>query len=144
MSMMSAPSATICSACATAASDDRKAPPSENESGVTFKIPMTSGRRSASRLARASAFAAGGVPDALETGGDTAIMARMCAVTPAMSSEAAPALQRLLQRSDADSIRNLHRKFLGVVDPALDRVLGRQYAHELAFHVRLRHRPREP
>src|SRR5215471_2244418 len=94
MSMMSTPSIIICLACATAASGGRKAPPSENESGVTFSIPMTNGRRSASRAERTSAFAACRVVNAPETGGDVAIMARMCAVAHAVSSETAPAFSR--------------------------------------------------
>src|SRR5215831_11888326 len=94
MSMMSTPSIIICLACATAASRGRKAPPSENESGVTFSIPMTNGRRSASRAERTSAFAACRVVNAPETGGDVAIMARMCAVAHAVSSETAPAFSR--------------------------------------------------
>ena len=49
MSMRSAPSAIIRWACSTARSGLAYWPPSENESGVTFRIPITSGR---SRLSR--------------------------------------------------------------------------------------------
>jgi len=42
-SMTSAPSLLICQALATAASASKCLPPSENESGVTFKIPSTLG-----------------------------------------------------------------------------------------------------
>ena len=45
-SRMSAPAATSASPCATAASTPACRPPSENESGVTLTIPITSGRRS--------------------------------------------------------------------------------------------------
>ena len=45
-SIRSAPSAIISTAWATAASGSSHLPPSENESGVTFKIPMTAGRPS--------------------------------------------------------------------------------------------------
>src|SRR4051794_37842744 len=38
-----APSLTSCSPCATAASAEKYKPPSENESGVTFTTPITSG-----------------------------------------------------------------------------------------------------
>src|SRR5580658_8043849 len=48
MSMIAAPSAAMRSACASAASGSRKRPPSENESGVTFSTPMTTGRSSSS------------------------------------------------------------------------------------------------
>ena len=41
MSRISAPSPTSSSPCAIAASASRNAPPSENESGVTFTIPIT-------------------------------------------------------------------------------------------------------
>ena len=40
MSRMSAPSATSSRACAIAARGSRNAPPSENESGVTFTTPI--------------------------------------------------------------------------------------------------------
>ena len=46
-SRMSAPSATMRRACSIAASGSRKRPPSEKESGVTFRTPITSGRPSA-------------------------------------------------------------------------------------------------
>jgi hypothetical protein len=41
--MMLAPCAVIAKACARAASNELNCPPSENESGVVFKIPMTKG-----------------------------------------------------------------------------------------------------
>jgi len=44
ISISAAPSATICSACATALPGSVKSPPSENESGVTLRIPITRGR----------------------------------------------------------------------------------------------------
>src|SRR5271154_1797658 len=43
-SIMVAPSATMRAACATAKSTAAYLPPSENESGVTFRTPMTTGR----------------------------------------------------------------------------------------------------
>src|SRR5215470_10806703 len=135
--MMSAPSVTICSACATAASGERKAPPSENESGVTFSIPMTNGRRTVSRPERASVFT-GGVPNAPETGGDAAIIARMCAVALVVSSETAPGFT-----PPWTLVRNLHGEFLSVVDPPLDRVLGGHHTHKLSFCIRLYHRLRK-
>ena len=49
MSRMSAPSSAICRACACAANRVSCAPPSEKESGVTFKMPMISGVGAASR-----------------------------------------------------------------------------------------------
>ena len=42
-STMAAPARTMSSPCSTAASGSRYAPPSEKESGVTFKIPMMRG-----------------------------------------------------------------------------------------------------
>src|SRR5262249_38738564 len=59
-SMMSQPAAAICCACDRAASMPTYCPPSENESGVRLRIPMTIGRvpivaRKASRRARCSA-----------------------------------------------------------------------------------------
>src|SRR5262249_36452751 len=60
ISTIAQPCAAMRFACATAASAARKRPPSENESGVTLRIPMTTGRvpiwfRKSSRLARWSA-----------------------------------------------------------------------------------------
>ena len=48
-SRIAAPSASISNPRATASSTDRYAPPSEKESGVTFRIPMTRGRPDRSR-----------------------------------------------------------------------------------------------
>src|SRR5437763_8312158 len=44
--MIAAPAAAISSACASAARASRYSPPSENESGVTLRTPMTMGRSS--------------------------------------------------------------------------------------------------
>jgi hypothetical protein len=44
MSMMSAPSLSIASACCTARFTSRNLPPSEKLSGVTFNTPITSVR----------------------------------------------------------------------------------------------------
>src|SRR5262249_2936144 len=52
-STIAQPCATMVLAWATAASATRKRPPSENESGVTFRMPMTAGR-DAIRLRRPS------------------------------------------------------------------------------------------
>src|ERR1700757_287364 len=59
--MMSAPSSTSRRACATAAVGSRKRPPSENESGVILRTPITSGRP----LARSpvSALPVGAAPE---------------------------------------------------------------------------------
>src|SRR5262245_47115954 len=59
MSTISQPSAIICRACSIAFLAARNRPPSKNESGVTLRMPMMSGRepiapRKASRLVRAS------------------------------------------------------------------------------------------
>ena len=43
-SMTSAPSSTMANACATACAGSAYRPPSENESGVTFRMPITSVR----------------------------------------------------------------------------------------------------
>src|SRR5437588_4047909 len=51
MSRISAPSATIRRACSLARIGSRKRPPSENESGVTLRTPITSGRPSPNRRA---------------------------------------------------------------------------------------------
>ena len=47
ISIMSAPSAIMFSACVMAKSKLAYIPPSEKESGVTFNTPMTKGRNSA-------------------------------------------------------------------------------------------------
>jgi len=49
MSISSAPSAMRWRACASAAANSTCRPPSENESGVTFNIPITRARRDKSR-----------------------------------------------------------------------------------------------
>src|SRR5258708_6263827 len=54
ISIMSAPSATMRRACAIAASGSRKRPPSENESGVTLRTPITIGRPKPSNRASVS------------------------------------------------------------------------------------------
>src|SRR5579863_4809368 len=59
-SIMSQPAPAISAACASAASAATKRPPSENESGVRLRMPMTIGRvpifsRNASRWARCAA-----------------------------------------------------------------------------------------
>ena len=48
-SMISTPSAIICSARLMASSAERNSPPSEKLSGVTFRMPITSGRSSEMR-----------------------------------------------------------------------------------------------
>ena len=54
-SIASAPSATRRSACASAGAGSAKRPPSENESGVMLRIPITAGRpRAHSALTRAA------------------------------------------------------------------------------------------
>ncbi len=56
-SMMSAPSSAICMARSSARSRDKKRPPSENESGVMFKTPMTATcRRSSARPPQSITF----------------------------------------------------------------------------------------
>jgi hypothetical protein len=49
-SRRSAPSSSICSACATAGSRSMNLPPSENESGVTLRMPMMRVRGPSSRV----------------------------------------------------------------------------------------------
>ena len=65
-SITSAPSSTSLRACACAVSVDSKRPPSENESGVTLRMPMMTGLtptrlRKASRRRSRSAFAGSAV-----------------------------------------------------------------------------------
>src|SRR5262245_24193932 len=125
MSRMSAPSATMRLACSIATFGSRNCPPSENESGVTFSTPITSGpgfansRPSGSGGARAT-------PPAGEDG-------RRAIVMPLALRAAYDGVNRL-------SVGDLERQFLGVLDPAHDRAVGGQHAHEFAPAVGLGHR----
>src|SRR5882724_706583 len=61
MSRIAAPSPASRSPCSTAASAVKNSPPSENESGVTFTIPITRGRgRSARSEVQSARRVAGG------------------------------------------------------------------------------------
>src|SRR6476646_1867157 len=77
MSMMSAPSAIIRRACASARSGAMNWPPSENESGVTLRTPITAGDgrdKSACQPGRLAEPAEVPSPD------EIAIMGSLCAV----------------------------------------------------------------
>ncbi len=105
-------------------------PPSENESGVTLRMPMTSGRPSVSNRARASG-GAGGV----------SVMVRACAMPVALRGRAGAV--KPTRAGVGCSVRNLDRQLLGVFDPAADDFLGRQQPHHFQLLVGGRHRFRQ-
>src|SRR5258706_10553467 len=81
MSMMSAPSATIFRACASARSGAVNWPPSEKESGVTFRTPITAGYdRDSSAASTESPFGPAAAFGSLAGLEMVAIMRSLCAV----------------------------------------------------------------
>src|SRR5271165_4957898 len=103
-------------------------PPSENESGVTLRTPMTNGRPNASRLA--SGLVACLCSPAGPAWGRETIMRPLCA------GRAMGVKRR--------SIGDLLRQLAGVLDPAADKLLGRKKANQLSLLVGLGHRARQP
>src|SRR3974390_3012264 len=77
MSIMSAPSAIIRRACASARSRAMNWPPSENESGVTLRTPITAGDGRDERACQPGRFAKAA---AAAFPGEIAIMGSLCAV----------------------------------------------------------------
>src|SRR5215475_15775845 len=114
---MSAPSSTMRPACAIADTGSTKRPPSENESGVMLRIPITAGRPNARRRRNRSGCRAS------------------CDVTALMTLRYAAATT-----CQGASIGDFQRQPLGILDPARDRLLRRQEVHELALGVGIAHR----
>src|SRR5262245_17143578 len=124
--MMSAPSAIMRRACASALSGAMKAPPSEKESGVMLSTPITAGQGRASSAGR-SRRPAGEV--ALADLDVVAIMRSLCAVRSGVSRSGRgqkPAQAAVL-------ICDLGRQLLRLLDQPLHRFLRRHRAHELAL-----------
>src|SRR5689334_10363025 len=121
MSRRSAPSAAMRRAWASAIEGSKNCPPSENESGVTFRMPITAGRPSAS--SRSSGCGFGGAADC------------------------ASAIDAALRRDHGEvkswSVADLWVEPLGRLDPAADALLRRQQLHALAPRVGCGHRLRE-
>src|SRR5712691_6448293 len=123
MSRMSAHSVTMRLAWSIASFGFKNCPPSENESGVTLRMPITTGlafansRPSGSGGARAT-------PPAAEGG-------RRATLMPLALRAAKGGVNRR-------SIGDLKRQLLGVLDPAHDGVVGRQYADQFALAVGFR------
>src|SRR6185312_11094185 len=120
MSRISAPCAAISRACAMATAGSKNWPPSENESGVTFRMPMTSGRPSRNR--RASAFG----------------VVSVVAVARAMRVALRWAHRPVKERGPA-SVADLQWQLLGAVDPARHHAFGRQQPHQFAALVGFGH-----
>src|SRR3569623_893354 len=127
MSRMSAPSSIIARACATATAGSKNCPPTENESGVTLRMPITAGCRRASSAASGSCdrFGAAGM------GLARVIIGWLCAGSLGLSRMA---------RTGPRSVLDLERQGPGVLDPARDDALGGQEPHQLALAVGLGHR----
>src|ERR1700730_2879555 len=131
MSMMSAPSAIMRLACASARSGARNWPPSENESGVIFSTPITAGYgpdKRAGHARRPAEAAAGTVL------GELAIMRSLCAVG-AGESRCEPRLARCRRSSgmigpEGCSVSNFRRQLARLRDQLLDRLFRRQDTDE--------------
>src|SRR5713226_8313684 len=124
-------------------------PPSENESGVTLRIPMISGRPSASRPA--SGLGACFLSRAGPAFGREAIMLSLCAgraigvKRPTPSAPSCPGRQsarsqhaRYLTRV-CRSVRDLLRQLAGVLDPAGDKLFRREKANQFSLLVGFGH-----
>src|SRR4051794_25334816 len=112
---MSAPSATIRRACAIACSGSMNFPPSEKESGVTLRMPMTSGRRSPSRRASGRE-------------GTT-----FCAVDAVVWVVMAVALRRQGRECQAtlrSAVGDLEGQLVSVLDPAHHELFGWQEEYQ--------------
>src|SRR5450631_843063 len=131
--MMSAPCSFIAPAWATALAGSMKRPPSEKESGVTLRIPMTSGRPSASNAASASR---------------AGFFAGSAAVSTVRASPMAVALRWKARGCQEASrrgrtglfIADLQLQLLGVFESVSDHLLGWQQADHFALLVGLGHR----
>src|SRR5450759_3545847 len=139
MSRISAPCWDIMPAWATALAGSMKRPPSEKESGVTLRMPMTSGRPR-------------------ESSAESASRAGFCAGPAAASKvRASPMAVALRGRRGAvkkpffhfsphcggevnSFVADLELQLLSVFDPVADHFLGRQQADHLTLLVGLRHR----
>src|SRR3954469_19888993 len=121
---MSAPSATIRQACAIEWCGSMNFPPSEKESGVTLRMPMTSGRPSPSRRA---------------SGREGATFCAVDAVPCAVMAVALRRQGRKCQATLHSAIGDLEGKLIGVLDPTDHEFFGRQEAYQLALLVGLRH-----
>src|SRR5882757_2902709 len=117
--MMSAPCCAICRACAIATSESKNCPPSEKESGVTLRMPMTSGRRCASSACSGPSV-------------KTACIAPLCGVAHTESSA-----------SRFRSVPDLRVEPFGRLDPGGHPLLRRQEPHPLVLLVGFAHRLRE-
>src|SRR5215471_5951312 len=123
MSMMSAPSAAMRLPCAIASVGSRKRPPSENESGVTLRIPMTNGRPSANRRA---SHDCGASPRARSIWLEwPAIVMTVACAAPPHRVKRRPLPRRLGAATDL-SIGDLGGQRPGLLDPAHDQLLGGQ------------------
>src|SRR5450631_2725511 len=133
MSRMSAPCAAIAAAWATALAGSMKRPPSEKESGVTLRMPMTSGRPSASNAESASrtGFCAGSA---------AASKVRASPMAVALRWKARGCQEASLRGRAGLFIADLELQLLGVFDPVADHFLGRQQADHFALLVGLGHR----
>src|SRR5215475_3560123 len=162
MSRMSAPSATSRCACAIAAAGLIKRPPSENESGVTLRTPITIGRPRPS--SRCNGCGCGSARRS-EAAGE--LMRLAWRKPPHASRRAMCFVAGWTQRQRPNSewridrcglcfpysplairhsllVADLGRQFFGLLDPALYCFLGRQELHQLALLVGLGHGFGEP
>src|SRR4249920_2558284 len=127
MSRISAPCLAISAAWAMALAGSRNWPPSEKESGVTLRMPITNGRPS--EYSAESAFAAdfGAVPGAFSR-------VRTLPMPVALRG------RRGAVKQPRRLIGDLERQKLGVLDPAFDDFLRRQQADQSALLVGVGHR----
>src|SRR5689334_16213702 len=147
---MSAPSAIIRSACATAFAGSTKRPPSAKESGVKLRMPMTIGRRSASsRSSGCGAVGADSVRGAIFTAG---ALLRGCEVSSQRTTddrrqttddrrqESATNVCSPSSVSVVCSIGYLQRQLLRFVDPAPHPSFRWKEPHQLVLLIGFPHR----
>src|SRR3974390_1458162 len=135
MSMMSAPCLTTSSAGAIAFPGSKKRPPSENESGVQLRMPITSGRPRSSRPASHE----GGVSaiNVWPVGSPYTLMALLWAADARLSSRA---VSLAATRTRKLFVGDFELQFLGALDPIADHLFGRQQIDHFASLVGFRHR----
>src|ERR1043166_5326446 len=146
---MSAPSAIMRSAWASAFAGSTKRPASANESGVKLRIPTPSGRRSASSRSSGWSVESATVDSdvvrrctMLTIGALRRARERVKRPNGRERTTEAPAL-RIMGPLRPGSIRYLQRQLLGVVDPAPHPAFRGKQPHQLVLLVGFAHRRSE-
>src|SRR6185437_999541 len=115
MSRISAPCLAISPAWATAVAGSMNLPPSEKESGVTLRMPMTSGRPSASKAESASRAGFGA--------GLAASRVRASPMAVDLRGRQRAVKHASVPAGTCLFVGDLELQFLGVLDPMADHLL---------------------